>query len=42
MTPECQPLVIAVNRIFKSKIKQKFEKKRLFFDEIKTKIKFLS
>ena len=40
MTPECQPLVIAVNRIFKSKIKQKFEEKRLFFDEIKPKIKF--
>ena len=39
MTPECQPLDISVNRIFKSKIKQKFEEKRLFFDEIKPKIK---
>lgn len=39
MTPECQPLDISVNRIFKSQIKQKFEENRLFFDEKKPKIK---
>ena len=39
MTQECQPLDISVNRIFKSKIKQKFKEKQLFFNEIKPKIK---
>ena len=39
MTPECQPLDIAVNKIFKYHIKQKFEEKRLFFDELNPKIK---
>ena len=39
MTPECQPLDIAVNKIFISHIKQKFEEKQLFFDELNPKIK---
>ena len=39
MTPECQPLDISVNKIFKDNIKQKFEENRLFFDNINPKIK---
>ena len=34
MTPECQPLDISVNKIFKDNIKYLFEKDRLFYDSM--------
>ena len=39
MTPECQPLDITVNKIFKNNIKQLFEEKRLFYEELNGKVK---
>ena len=39
MTPYCQPLDVAVNKIFKDNIKLLFEKDRLLLDNINPKIK---
>ena len=39
MTPYCQPLDIAVNKVFKDNVKLNFEKDRLFYDNINPKIK---
>ena len=40
MRPECQPLDISVNKIFKDQIKLKFEANRVFFETIDKKINF--
>ena len=39
MTPECQPLDISINKVFKDNIKIKFEENRLFFEKLEKKIK---
>ena len=39
LTPECQPLDISVNKIFKDNVKYFFEKDRLFYDNLEKKIK---
>ena len=39
MTPECQPLDISVNKIFKDHIKYKFELNRINLDKINGKMK---
>lgn len=39
MTPECQPLDIAINKVFKDIIKIKFEENRLLFEKLEKKNK---
>lgn len=39
MTPECQPLIVSVNKIIKDSIKFNFELSRLTFDNINPKLK---
>ena len=39
MTPECQPLDISINKVFKDTIKIKFEENRLLFEKLEKKVK---